>query len=447
MKEHEQQLEHIAHFDALTNLPNRVLLADRLKQAILQTERRKYQLAVIYLDLDGFKTVNDTHGHDTGDDLLIIISQRMKEALREGDTLARIGGDEFVAVLVDLEQTADCELVLNRLLDAASSPAIINEVELHVSASIGVTFYPQDYVDADQLMRHADQAMYIAKQSGKNCYHLFDIEHDSSIKIQHELLERIRSAHQHNEFVLYFQPKVNMRTGEVIGAEALIRWQHPERGLLPPSEFLPFIENHEIAIQIGEWVIDSALTQISTWQAADLNISVSVNIGARQLQQHDFVTKLLNLLSKYPEINPANLELEILETSALENLNDVSHVIRTCREIGVQFALDDFGTGYSSLTYLRHLPVTMLKIDQTFVRDMLDDPDDLTIVKSVIGLAAAFQRQVIAEGVETLAHGAVLQSIGCELAQGYGIARPMPAIDIPAWVVDWTSNAGQWNSS
>ncbi|PPD33688.1 MAG: hypothetical protein CTY19_07025 [Methylomonas sp.] len=447
MKEHEQQLEHIAHYDALTNLPNRVLLADRLKQAILQTERRKYQLAVIYLDLDGFKTVNDTHGHDTGDDLLIIISQRMKEALREGDTLARIGGDEFVAVLVDLEQTADCELVLNRLLDAASSPAIINEVELHVSASIGVTFYPQDYVDADQLMRHADQAMYIAKQSGKNCYHLFDIEHDSSIKIQHELLERIRSAHQHNEFVLYFQPKVNMRTGEVIGAEALIRWQHPERGLLPPSEFLPFIENHEIAIQIGEWVIDSALTQISTWQAADLNISVSVNIGARQLQQHDFVTKLLNLLSKYPEINPANLELEILETSALENLNDVSHVIRTCREIGVQFALDDFGTGYSSLTYLRHLPVTMLKIDQTFVRDMLDDPDDLTIVKSVIGLATAFQRQVIAEGVETLAHGAVLQSIGCELAQGYGIARPMPAIDIPAWVVDWTSNAGQWNTS
>lgn len=446
MKEHEQQLEHIAHYDALTNLPNRVLLADRLQQAILQTERRKNVLAVIYLDLDGFKAINDTYGHETGDELLIIVSQRMKGALRDGDTLARIGGDEFVAVLVDLEQIGDCEPVLSRLLETASTPAVIDDIELHVSASIGVTFYPQDNVDADQLMRHADQAMYVAKQTGKNRYHLFDVDHNSSIKTERELHERICSAHQQNEFVLYYQPKVNMRTGDVIGAEALIRWQHPKDGLLPPSAFLPIIENREIGIQIGEWVIDSALTQMERWHANGLNIAVSVNIAAHQLQQHDFVTKLSALLSKHPEINPAHLELEILETSALENLREVSHIIQTCREIGVQFALDDFGTGYSSLTYLRHLPVTILKIDQTFVRDMLDDPDDLTIVKSVIGLATAFQRQVIAEGVETIAHGAMLLSIGCELAQGYGIARPMPAAEIIDWVVQWKENAEDWKA-
>ncbi|MEQ1530136.1 MAG: EAL domain-containing protein, partial [Methylococcales bacterium] len=447
MKEYEQQLEHIAHYDALTHLPNRVLLADRLQQAILQAERRKNLLAVIYLDLDGFKTVNDAYGHETGDELLIVISQRMKEALREGDTLARIGGDEFVAVLVDLELIADCGKVLSRLLEAASASTILNNTELHVSASIGVTFYPQDNADADQLMRHADQAMYVAKQAGKNRYHLFDVQRDSSIKTQHELLESIRCAHQQNEFVLYYQPKVNMRTGEVTGAEALIRWQHPQDGLLPPAAFLPITENQEIGIQIGEWVLESVLIQMQTWHATGLNIAVSVNIAAHQLQQPDFVQKLSALLSKYPDVNPCHLELEILETSALENLADVSNVIRTCREIGVQFALDDFGTGYSSLTYLRRLPVTILKIDQTFVRDMLEDPDDLTIVKSVIGLAAAFQSQVIAEGVETVAHGAMLMSAGCELAQGHGIARPMPAADMPNWVLNWKKNADAWKAA
>jgi diguanylate cyclase (GGDEF)-like protein/PAS domain S-box-containing protein len=440
MKEHQRQLEHLAHYDALTNLPNRVLLADRLQQAIIQTERRKSSLAVIYLDLDGFKAVNDTHGHEMGDELLIIVSQRMQEVLRESDTLARIGGDEFVAVLVDLEQTADCKPVLRRLLAVSSASLIVNNVELQLSASIGVTFYPQDNTDADQLMRHADQAMYVAKQTGKNRYHLFDVEHDSAIKTQHESLEYISGAHQKNEFVLYYQPKVNMLTGEIIGTEALIRWQHPEDGLLPPSAFLPIIENQDISLQIGEWVIDSALTQLGIWHTAGINLSISVNISANQLQQNNFVSTLLALLNKHPEVNPGKLELEILETSALENFVDVSNVIRTCHQMGVHFALDDFGTGYSSLTYLKRLPVSILKIDQTFVRDMLDDPDDLTIVKSVIGLAKSFQRQVIAEGVETVAHGAMLLSIGCELAQGYGISRPMPAEDIPGWMDNWNKN-------
>jgi diguanylate cyclase (GGDEF)-like protein/PAS domain S-box-containing protein len=440
MKEHQQQLEHIAHYDALTNLPNRVLLADRLQQAMNQSQRRNQSLAVVYLDLDGFKAVNDSHGHEVGDELLIAVAQQMKDALREGDTLARIGGDEFVAVLVDLEQPNGCELVLSRLLCAAAEPVMVNDLALQVSASIGVTLYPWDGADAEQLIRHADQAMYIAKQAGKNRYHLFDVDHDIALQTQRESLEHIQRALEQREFVLYYHPKVNMKTGEVIGAEALVRWQHPERGLLPPAEFLPIVENHPLGIALGEWVIDAALAQMSEWHSEGLDMPVSVNVGARQLLQQNFVSRLSELLGKHPDIQPCRLELEVLETSTLEDISSVSVNMQECRDIGVRFALDDFGTGYSSLTYLRRLPVDTLKIDQSFVRDMLEDPDDMAIVNGVIGLALAFRRQVIAEGVETSAHGMRLLSLGCELAQGYGIARPMPATEMPAWVVSWQAN-------
>ncbi|MBC7859693.1 MAG: EAL domain-containing protein, partial [Burkholderiaceae bacterium] len=427
LKEHQQQLEHIAHYDALTSLPNRTLLADRLQRAMLHSARGDSSLAVVYLDLDGFKAINDKHGHDVGDNFLVAVGQRMKEALRAGDTLARIGDDEFVAVLVDLEQPRDCEPVLARLLAAAAAPATVGAAALQVSASIGVTLYPRDDSDADLLIRHADQAMYQAKQAGKNRYHLFDVEQDTAVQTLRESLLHIGVALARQEFVLYYQPKVNMRSGAVIGAEALIRWQHPQRGLLPPAAFLPAIEDHPISVELGEWVIDSALRQMRDWQRDGLDLPVSVNIGARQLQQGDFVSRLSLLLAAYPEVRPAKLELEILETSALEDMAQVSEVMRACRAIGVQFALDDFGTGYSSLTYLKRLPVELLKIDQSFVRHMLDDPENLAIIEGVVGLATAFRRQVIAEGVETVAHGALLLPLGCELAQGYGIARPMPA--------------------
>jgi diguanylate cyclase (GGDEF)-like protein/PAS domain S-box-containing protein len=446
-KEHEAQLEHIAHYDLLTNLPNRSLLADRLSQSMVQSHRHHDSLAVVFLDLDGFKEVNDTHGHDVGDELLIVVSQRMKVALREGDTLARIGGDEFVAVLVDLAKIEDCEPVLERLLLAASEPIALGHAELHVSTSIGVTIYPQDNVDADQLMRHADQAMYVAKQAGKNRYHLFDTAQDDAIKIRRESLEAIQNALDKHQFVLHYQPKVNMRTGTIIGLEALIRWQHPERGLLQPNEFLSVIENHSMGIKVGEWVLDTVMTQISLWQEAGLKLSVStsVNITALQLQQNDFVDSINALLASHPDVNPRYLELEVLETSALDDVTHVSTVMNACIALGVNFSLDDFGTGYSSLTYLRRLPARMIKIDQSFVRDMLIDPDDLAIVEGVIALAKSFKREVIAEGVETIEHGTALLQIGCELAQGYGIARPMPASDIPRWVNDWKPDV-RWQS-
>ena len=439
MKEHQEQLERIAHYDILTSLPNRSLLADRLSQAMLQCSRHDQSLAVVFLDLDGFKDVNDAHGHDVGDELLIALSIRMKEALREGDTLARFGGDEFVAVLTDLAQVEDCEPVLERFLLAASEPVTVGEVVLNVSASIGVTIYPQDSVDADQLMRHADQAMYVAKESGKNRYHLFDTAQDDAVKVQRESLEAIRRALDNHQFVFHYQPKVNMKTGTVIGVEALIRWQHPMRGLLNPNEFLPIIENHAMMIEIGEWVIDTALTQISQWQDIGLNlpISTSVNIAAVQLQQADFTASLTSLLAAHPDVDPRYLELEVLETSALDDVDHVSEIMNACMALGVNFSLDDFGTGYSSLTYLRRLPASLIKIDQTFVRDMLVDSDDLAIVEGVIGLAKSFKRDVIAEGVETIEHGTALLKLGCDLAQGYGIARPMPAGDIPGWVGEW----------
>lgn len=439
MKEHQDQLDHIARYDILTNLPNRSLLADRLSQAMLQCSRHKQSLAVVFIDLDGFKKVNDAHGHDVGDELLIALSHRMKEALREGDTLARIGGDEFVAVLVDLVNVEDCEPVLERLLLAASEPVTIDDIVLNVSASIGVTLYPQDNVDADILLRHADQAMYIAKESGKNRYQLFDTAQDDAVKMKRENLEEIRNALDNHQFLLHYQPKVNMKTGTVTGVEALIRWQHPERGLLNPIEFLPGIENKAMSIEVGEWVIDTVLTQISQWQKMGLNlpISTSVNIAAVELQQSIFVDRLATLLETHPDVDPRYLELEVLETNALEDILHVSAIMDSCITLGVSFALDDFGTGYSSLTHLRRLPASLIKIDQSFVCDMLTDEDDLAIVEGVIALAKSFKRDVIAEGVETIEHGTALLQLGCELAQGYGIARPMTAADIPTWINEW----------
>lgn len=445
-KAHQIQLEHIAHYDLLTNLPNRVLLADRMQQSMAHTLRHGGLMAVAYLDLDGFKSVNDNFGHEVGDLLLIDLATRMKESLRDGDTLARMGGDEFVAVLTELPDMAAGMPMLTRLLAAAAQPVQIGSKLLQVSASLGVTFYPQaDIVEADQLLRQADQAMFQAKQSGKNRCHVFDDVQDRSVRGHHNSLKRIRQALAEHELVLHYQPKVNMRTGQVLGAEALIRWQHPEKGLLAPAEFLPVIEADPLAMEVGEWVIDAALSQMAQWQEAGLDLPVSVNVGAYQLQQTDFVARLQTLLARHPQVAPAKLELEVLETSALQDMGFVAQVIENCQQMGVAFALDDFGTGYSSLTYLKRLRVARLKIDQSFVRDMLDDPDDLSILKGVIGLASAFNRQVIAEGVESVAHGSMLMQLGCDLAQGYGIARPMPADAIPPWVASWKPDAA-WAS-
>jgi len=440
LRRHQEKLEHIAHYDGLTDLPNRLLLTDRLRQAMALCKRGVQQLAVLYLDLDGFKQINDAHGHDVGDALLVALSRRMAGTLREADTLARIGGDEFVAVLMDINSAEKLKRIVGRILCACAEPVMIDGKRLEVTASIGVTTYPHDDADEDQLMRHADLAMYEAKQAGKNRFHVFDAFREAEGKSRHVYVRRLGEALERNELLLHYQPKINMKTNEVVGVEALIRWQHPDRGLLSPSAFLPLIDGHSINEELGLWVIGRALAQMELWRGQGIRMPVSVNLAPNQLQDELFPTILGNMLARYPELDPADLELEVLETSAMLDIEAVSHVMQACRNLGVQFSIDDFGTGYSSLTYLKRLPAKTLKIDQSFVRDMLSDHEDLAIVCGVIGLATAFQRKVIAEGVESEAHGKKLMELGCELAQGYGISRPMPGPKLRQWLAAWNAS-------
>jgi len=438
LKAHEAELDRVAHYDLLTGLPNRRLLSDRMSQSIRRSQRSGHPSAVCVLDLDGFKGINDRHGHSVGDLLLVALSGRLQQVLRAEDTLARTGGDEFVLVLSEVGSTEECTLILDRLLQAVRLPCVLTpDLSLGVSASIGVSLYPADNADPDTLLRHADQAMYLAKQAGKNRYQLFDPESDRLAQAHRQGLEALEQALAQGEFVLHYQPKVDLDSGEVIGAEALIRWQHPERGLLPPGEFLPQLHGSALEPSLGEWVIASALDQLGQWQAQGLDMKVSVNISANHLLQPEFCDRLAQALTHHPEVSPAHLELEVLESAAIADMGQAVDILRNCRALGVRFSLDDFGTGYSSLTYLRQLPVDTLKIDQSFVRDMLTDADDLRIVQSVIQLAGVFHRQVIAEGVETLEHGALLRQMGCHCVQGYGIARPMPAQNLPGWCAGW----------
>jgi EAL domain-containing protein (putative c-di-GMP-specific phosphodiesterase class I) len=348
------------------------------------------------------------------------------------------GGDEFVVVLLEIANIEESLALIGRLRDAVAEPVQLGDLMLQVSASIGVTFYPQtEDVEPDQLLRQADQAMYFAKLTGRSRYHIFDPMLDRSMRGRHEDLQRIRQAMQAHEFELYFQPRVNMCTGTVLSAEALIRWRHPELGLLLPKHFLPVVEGNLLVVELGEWVISNALSHMEQWREEGLDIPVSVNVDALQLQEPRFVDRLKELLARHPGIKPSKLELEVLESSAFQDVAQVSEVIRACSELGVSFALDDFGTGYSSLSYLKRLPVDVLKIDQSFVHDMLSDPEDLTILEGVLVLANAFRRQAVAEGVETVDHGLMLLRLGCPVAQGFGIARPMPGSELADWAAGW----------
>jgi diguanylate cyclase (GGDEF)-like protein/PAS domain S-box-containing protein len=438
-KLHQKQLEHIAHFDVLTDIPNRVLLGDRLKQATAQAQREQKMLAVCYLDLDGFKPINDNLGHDVGDQVLILIAKRIQQVIRITDTVARIGGDEFVVLLMGQEKLEECLQSLNRLLDSIAKPINIQEQYFNVTASVGVTLYPKDDADQDTLLRHADQAMYTAKQLGKNQYCLYDSTQDKKVKSRLETLQRIQDAIKNTEFVLYYQPKIELATLRPSGVEALIRWQHPEQGLLAPGQFMHLIESADLEIEIGEFVIRESLKQVNAWHDSGLAVEISINIAAKHLQSWDFVQKLQQALSLYPGLPRGILQIEVLETTALEDISRAQTIIQACRSIGISFALDDFGTGYSTLAYLRSLPADTLKIDQTFIRDMLVDSGDLAIVQGIIALANTFKRNTVAEGVETMEHIDALRKLGCQHGQGYGIARPMPADDLPKWLSNWNN--------
>jgi diguanylate cyclase (GGDEF)-like protein/PAS domain S-box-containing protein len=444
-KKAEAELDYIAHYDALTGLPNRLLKTDRLRQAMARSRRSGLSLAVCYLDLDGFKPINDSYGHSVGDLILVQIAQRLQATVREGDTVSRIGGDEFVLILSELSGLDQCKRILDRVLNIISDPISIGEDDVEVHASIGLTFYPEDDADADILLRHADQAMYVAKEMGKNRYHLFDPIEDKQVKAHQEILHLLEQGIRENHLLLHYQPKVDMLDCKVVGLEALVRWNHPDRGLLYPVEFLHIATDTDVEILLGNWVIESAIIQLGKLRQQGVGLSISVNISVNHLQHPNFVANLREILSRYPELKPGELEFEILESASIDDLNQIFHTLVACRELGIQFALDDFGTGYSSLAYFHRLPVDLLKVDKTFVKGMLEDPQDLTIVDSVVRLARAFDHPVIAEGVESLEHGAALLRVGCRLGQGYGIARPMPAEAIPEWLEQWRSNL-EWQT-
>jgi diguanylate cyclase (GGDEF)-like protein/PAS domain S-box-containing protein len=441
LKQQEARLQRLAYHDALTELPNRVLLADRMQQAMAQARRSERLLGVCYLDLDGFKPVNDQYGHQMGDRVLVALAARLRQLVHGGDTVARLGGDEFVVLFTELHSPEQCARALQALLHEIALPLALDGMTLQLTASIGATLYPYDDGDADTLLRHADQAMYQAKQRGRNCYQLFDSEQARQQRDLSEQQARVRDALDSGELCLYYQPKVDMQDGRVVGAEALLRWQHPQLGLLSPAAFLPLIADSPLIVAVGQWVIDTALAQLDLWRRQGLVLTVSVNVAASQLQQPDFAAQLAQSLARYPALPPAQLALEILESAALRDIGQVSAVMQACAALGVSFALDDFGTGYSSLTYCKRLPASLLKIDQSFVRDMLDNSEDRALVEGVISLARAFGREVIAEGVETIAHAHALRAMGCRLGQGYGMARPMPAAALPGWVQAWPASA------
>lgn len=439
----EQVLSKMAYYDTVTNLPNRRMFTARLDSVIDAHEREGGQIAIGYLDLDGFKPVNDRYGHTVGDELLKIISQRIVTSLRGSDIASRLGGDEF-AILFKINSIQECDVVASRILEKISEPIVVplreennsQTIEVRVTGSMGITIYPEDQANSDVLMRHADQAMYAAKTRGKNCYQMFSAQDDRVAHQHHEMIARIGESIEKNEFVAFYQPKVDIAAGRVIGLEALTRWQR-DGEYIPPNEFLQDVELSTMAVKFSITMLRTVMKDILEWRAQDIFIPVSVNIFASNLQDENFPIQVKEVLNEYPDIPPEMIEFEIVESSHIGDFISASKVLMECQAMGIQFSIDDFGTGFSSLAYLRKLPVQSLKIDQSFVRDMLSDHDDLVIVSAVINLAKAFNYKVIAEGVETADIGQKLIDIGCRYAQGYAISKPIAAERVSGWIREW----------
>nr|CRH05627.1 putative Diguanylate cyclase/phosphodiesterase with PAS sensor [Candidatus Magnetococcus massalia] len=438
--ERSLNLSQSAYYDNLTGLPNRSLLHDRIKTGIAHSKRNGQILAVCMMDLDGFKPINDTYGHEAGDEVLKVTASRLLENMRGDDTAVRLGGDEFVLLINDLKSEDECILALNRILSSVSQPTPFGDAVCQVTGSMGVTLYPNDSSEPDTLLRHSDQAMYKAKERGKNDFEMFDPTLASRHRANKSTLSRIAKALDKKQFKLFYQPQVNCQTGEVVGVEALIRWDHPVLGIRPPGEFLPLVEKDDTIIALGNWVIGEALAQWQRWQAEGLDLTISVNISARQLLHKGFGETLQRVHASLPNGHSNPLELEILETAALEDLNSVARLINNSRQMDYKYALDDFGTGYSSLAHLKHLSVNTLKIDQSYVRDMLDDPGDMAIVQGILGISEAFNATVVAEGVENIDQVMMLIGMGCQVIQGYAIAKPMSHEKFAAWLANYNSN-------
>lgn len=430
-KEAEDKIEHLAFYDPLTGLPNRRLMQDRLEHSFAASSRHKFHCALLFIDLDNFKTLNDTRGHNLGDSLLVVVASRLLSCVREGDSVARLGGDEFVIVLENLseqpEQAAKmAESVGDKVLSVLNEPYVLNNESYHGTASIGVCLFRNQEITIDELLKRADAAMYQAKGSGRNTLRFYDPAMQAALEQRMQLENNLRRALSEHQFVLYYQPQVNQHS-EIIGAEALIRWQDPEKGLIPPSQFIPVSEETGLIVQIGQWVLETACAQLKAWEANPLTskLQLAINISARQFHQHNFIEQVLQTLIDQ-KINPSCLKLELTESVVLNHIDDAITKMHTLRDAGLCFSMDDFGTGYSSLSYLTQLPLSQLKIDQSFVRNVGVKRGDAVIIQTIIGMAKNLDMEVIAEGVEREDQRDFLKGHGCAFFQGYLFGKPMP---------------------
>ena len=423
----KEVLNHLAHHDILTQLPNRVLFNDRLTQAIQTSQREKSEFALLFLDLDHFKEINDSLGHDTGDEVLKVVSRRLIDVMREEDTLARLGGDEFTIIMKNLVQGQDASLLAQKILLALSEPIIIEENKLYVSSSIGISLYPSDGSSASNLLKYADAAMYRAKDEGRNNFQFYSSEM-TELAFERVVMEAsLRAAIENEEFVVYYQPQVDGKSDKLIGMEALVRWQHPTMGLVSPAKFIPLAESTGLIVELDQFVMKSAMTQMAEWYEKGFKPGVlALNLAMKQLEQKDFISILSNII-KESRCEAKFIELEVTESQIMVNPEEAINVLNQINELGIDLAIDDFGTGYSSLSYLKKLPISKLKIDQSFVRDLPDDEEDVAISRAVMALAKSLNLKIIAEGVETKEQKEFLVENGCSSIQGYFYAKPMPA--------------------
>jgi len=436
-RSHEQQVrervEQTAYYDPLTGLPNAILFGNTLRQASLDARAGGQWLALVHIDIDDFRRFNEVRGNDVGNRVLLALARKLAAQLRQGEMLARISGDEFCLLWPDLKGWDDVDERVVRLLQINRMPLVVDGEQLDLSFSAGVAVMPSDSEDGDTLTRHAQMALHQAKQEARGYFRLFDAEQDKRTHTRRALLDRLKNAMENRELRLFYQPKVELASGRILGFEALLRWHHPERGIVPVAEFLPAVENSDFIVRLGEWSMREALRQVVAWRALGVDTCVSVNIAGRHLLLPDFPLRVQRALDDVPDARPGDLEIEILESSFLGDLNHVREIMQQCAAIGVRFALDDFGTGYSSLAYLHQLPAATIKIDQVFVRNLFLLPEDPAIIQAIVRIADVFGRDLVAEGVEDPEHGMLLICMGCHAGQGFGISRAMAADAVPEW--------------
>ena len=423
----QEKLHHLAHHDVLTGLPNRILFIERLTQGILHARRHGYALAVMFLDMDRFKVINDSLGHDTGDQLLQEFGRRLVACVRSSDTVARLGGDEFTILLEDMADPDNVATVAGKVINALSTPFVLDGRELFVTTSIGVSVFPGDGDDVRSMLKNADTAMYRAKELGRNNYQFYSADMSSRALERLAMENHLRRALEKNEFVVHYQPKLDYRTGKIVGAEALIRWQHPEQGLVSPAEFIPLLEETGLIVEVGEWVLKTAVAQSVAWKKTGLpDICMSVNLSARQLVQTGLVDTVSNVISEHG-LQPGDLELELTESMIMNNAEKTIETLDAISQLGVRFAVDDFGTGYSSLAYLKRFPIQIIKIDRAFIRGIVTEPEDRSIVNAIIAMSHSLDIDILAEGVETEQQAMLLEQYGCYYMQGFLFSKPLPA--------------------